>query len=239
MRLITIGCSALAIACAILVDASSSTAHSPRTSSNGESRSTLAPSAPPATPFAPQMNMNAHALHEILRAAEFAALKHKSQRRKNPGDIPYINHPLGVAYILTTYGVSDIATLQAALLHDTIEDTATSFSELEAEFGKEVTEIVRDCTDDKTLSYDMRKQLQIDTAPHKPNKAKLVKMADKLYNLREAAVSSPVGWPPKRVYEYFKWAQKVTNGCRGVNAGLDAALDAVYADYFANHHSAE
>jgi len=99
---------------------------------------------------------------ELLKAADFAAKKHRDQRRKDSSKSPYINHPIGVAHILTEEGhVDDLAVLQAALLHDTVEDTETSFEEIEQLFGREVRDIVAEVTDDKNLPYVQRKRLQV------------------------------------------------------------------------------
>ena len=80
----------------------------------------------------------------VIRAAAFAADKHRDQRRKDAQATPYINHPLALARILTSEGgVTDAATLCAALLHDTIEDTRDdSADEIEQAFGAEVAAIV-------------------------------------------------------------------------------------------------
>ena len=109
-------------------------------------------------------------LQNVFRAVTFAAKKHARERRKDPERTPYINHPLGLVSILLQHGVSDTDVLQAALLHDTVEDTDTTFEELQQEFGQEVMEIVRECTDDKMLSKADRKRLQVETAPHKSDK---------------------------------------------------------------------
>jgi guanosine-3',5'-bis(diphosphate) 3'-pyrophosphohydrolase len=99
---------------------------------------------------------------DLLKAANFAAKKHRNQRRKDSARTPYINHPIGVANILTEEGdVDDIATLQAALLHDTVEDTDTTLEEIEQIFGEEVRKIVDEVTDDKRLPYEERKRLQV------------------------------------------------------------------------------
>lgn len=92
----------------------------------------------------------------------------------------------------------------AAILHDTVEDTDTTFVEIEKEFGYKVTQVVREVTDDKTLSKAKRKQLQIEHAPNISREAKLVKLADKLYNLRDLKKDIPTGWTNERVQEYFK-----------------------------------
>jgi guanosine-3',5'-bis(diphosphate) 3'-pyrophosphohydrolase len=130
--------------------------------------------------------------------------------------------------LLITAGIADTATLQAALLHDTIEDTNTTLQELEHEFGAHVAAIVQECTDDKHLAKAERKRLQVETAPHKSTEAKCVKLADKLYNLRDLLRAKPVGWSDKRRHDYFIWAKQVTDGCRGTNTYLEKELDALY-----------
>src|SRR5579883_3142358 len=97
----------------------------------------------------------------LLKTVAFAAEKHVNQRRKNATKSPYINHPIGVANILSEAGVTDLVTLQGALLHDTVEDTNTTFEEIERTFGKEVCNVVRDVTDDKSLPKEQRKMLQV------------------------------------------------------------------------------
>jgi (p)ppGpp synthase/HD superfamily hydrolase len=101
-------------------------------------------------------------LATLLKTTNFAAIKHSSQRRKDPEQTPYINHPIGVAYILSKeVGITDISVLQAALLHDTVEDTDTTFEELTEIFGETVSLIVREVTDDTSLSKMERKAMQI------------------------------------------------------------------------------
>jgi GTP diphosphokinase / guanosine-3',5'-bis(diphosphate) 3'-diphosphatase len=123
---------------------------------------------------------------KVLAAAEFAAFKHREQRRKGVRGSPYINHPLAVASTLATEaGVEDVDVLAAAILHDTIEDTDTTEAELERAFGPEVASIVVEVTDEKTQSKALRKRMQIAHAPHLSAQAKLVKLADKIVNLRD------------------------------------------------------
>ncbi len=86
----------------------------------------------------------------IVKAAQFAAEKHKNQRRKDADASPYINHPLALASVLAVEGgIENPDVICAALLHDTIEDTKTSAEELEAIFGGKVTGIVLEVTDNK------------------------------------------------------------------------------------------
>ena len=67
----------------------------------------------------------------LLKALAFAAHKHRDQRRKDPEASPYINHPIARADVrVNEGGVADVEVLCAALLHDTVEDTATTPEEL-------------------------------------------------------------------------------------------------------------
>ncbi len=165
----------------------------------------------------------------ILRAVAFAAEKHKNQRRKDADATPYINHPIGLANVLKQEGeVADVAVLVAAILHDTIEDTETTADELRTIFGEEVTSIVLEVTDDKSLPKAERKRLQIEHAAVASPKAKLVKLADKICNLRDIAASPPADWSIERKRDYFAWAAKVVMGCRGVNPSLEGSFDEIY-----------
>ncbi|XP_007525077.1 guanosine-3',5'-bis(diphosphate) 3'-pyrophosphohydrolase MESH1 [Erinaceus europaeus] len=168
---------------------------------------------------------------QLLEAADFAARKHRWQRRKDPEETPYINHPIGVARILThEAGIVDMAVLQAALLHDTVEDTDTTLEELELHFGARVRGLVAEVTDDKTLPRLERKRLQVERAPRSSPGAKLVKLADKLYNLRDLNRCTPKGWSEQRVQEYFQWAAQVVRGLQGTNQQLEDALKQLFKE---------
>uniref|UniRef100_A0A8D0L3B1 Guanosine-3',5'-bis(diphosphate) 3'-pyrophosphohydrolase MESH1 n=1 Tax=Sphenodon punctatus TaxID=8508 RepID=A0A8D0L3B1_SPHPU len=137
----------------------------------------------------------------------------------------------GVARILSQEaGILDIEVLQAALLHDTVEDTDTTFSEIEECFGAEVRRIVEEVTDDKTLPKMERKRLQVEHAPHSSRAAKLVKLADKLYNLRDLNRCTPAGWSEERVQEYFLWALQVVQGLRGTSLLLEEKLRQLFKE---------
>lgn len=166
----------------------------------------------------------------VLAATQFAAIKHRDQRRKDAEASPYINHPIALANVLRIEGgVTDAITLAAALLHDTIEDTNTTHDELLTHFGREVAGIVMEVTDDKTLPKATRKQLQIDHGPQASPRAKLVKLADKICNLRDLLAAPPADWPAERIRAYFDWASAVVAGLRGCNPQLEAVFDGLMA----------
>lgn len=172
---------------------------------------------------------NASKVELMLLAAEFAARKHRNQRRKDREATPYINHPLALARLLWVEGrIRDPRVIAAALLHDTIEDTRTTRAELVRSFGRGVAGIVAEVTDNKRLHKKTRKRLQIEHALHLSREAKLVKLADKTCNLRDVAKSPPAEWSLKRKREYFDWSAAVVEGCRGTNRRLETAFDRAY-----------
>ena len=165
----------------------------------------------------------------LLQALAFAADKHRTQRRKDASASPYINHPIALSNILLNEGgVEDERVLVAALLHDTLENTETTAQELVRLFGKEIAELVLEVTDDKALPKAERKRLQIEHAPHISRQAKLVKLADKICNLRDITTCAPADWSMARKQEYFEWAKAVVDGLRGVHPGLEYLFDEAY-----------
>jgi guanosine-3',5'-bis(diphosphate) 3'-pyrophosphohydrolase len=162
----------------------------------------------------------------IMEALTFAASKHRTQRRKDGRDTPYINHPIEVARILATVGgVNQAPVLVAAILHDTIEDTDATPDEIKELFGAEILSVVMECTDDKSLPKAERKKKQVELAPHKSNEAKHVKIADKISNVRDIGENPPADWSHERMQEYLDWTEKVVAGLRGSNQELDKLYD--------------
>ena len=165
----------------------------------------------------------------IMEAASFAAERHRTQRRKDAEASPYINHPLALASLLAGEGgVTDATVLAAALLHDTVEDTETSPDEIAERFGADVAAIVAEVTDDKSLHWTDRKRLQVVKAASKSDRAKLVKLADKVCNLRDLATTPPAEWSQERRLQYVRWAKEVVAGLRGANPALERVFDEVY-----------
>lgn len=132
-------------------------------------------------------------------------------------------------YSRTRGGVVDASILCAAILHDTIEDTKTTADELRQLFGEKVASIVLEVTDDKSLAKEVRKEEQVRHAPHISTEAKLVKLADKICNLRDILVSPPADWSAERKQAYFDWAARVVAGLRGVHSGLETVFDGLFS----------
>jgi len=165
----------------------------------------------------------------VIKAMAFAADKHRNQRRKDAEASPYINHPIALADVLANEaGIEDERVLVAAILHDTVEDTETTEQELVRNFGQEVADIVAEVTDDKSLPKAERKRLQVEHAPTLSRRARLIKLSDKICNLRDVASSPPADWPLERKREYFDWAKSVVDGVRGVHPELERIFDEAY-----------
>ncbi len=166
----------------------------------------------------------------FIKAVAFASEKHRNQRRKDADASPYINHPIALANVLANEGgVVDASILCAAILHDTIEDAKTTADELRQLFGEKVASIVLEVTDDKSLAKEVRKEEQVRHAPHISTEAKLVKLADKICNLRDILVSPPADWSAERKQAYFDWAARVVAGLRGVHSGLETVFDGLFS----------
>ena len=167
---------------------------------------------------------------DVTRAMAFAAAKHSTQRRKGEAAEPYVNHVVEVAELVArATGGEDPVLVMGALLHDTIEDTGTSRAEIEREFGAPVAALVAEVTDDRSLEKAERKRLQVENAPKKSARAKMIKLADKTSNLRAIRTSPPSHWDAARRREYFEWAARVAAGCRGANADLERWFDEAHA----------
>lgn len=164
----------------------------------------------------------------LMQATLFAAERHRGQYRKDVDRTPYINHPIMVVSVLANVGgITDLETLQAGMLHDTIEDTDTTADELEAYFGTGVRSLVLELTDDKGLEKQERKRLQIEHAPHMSPRAKTIKIADKIANLTDLLNAPPATWPRERIRQYVEWSRQVVAGCRGHNEALEIRYDEV------------
>ena len=172
------------------------------------------------------MAHESQAVIRIARAYHFAAERHVSHRRKGEAAEPYINHLTEVAELIALASDGqDPDLLIAAVLHDTVEDTCTTPAELAQTFGADVAALVAEVTDDKTLPKEVRKKLQIEHAALASPHAQMIKMADKISNLRSLAASPPADWSRERITDYGVWAKSVVEGCRQSSPALAAQFD--------------
>jgi len=162
----------------------------------------------------------------VSEAADLAARRHNGMARKGRGNEPYINHLAEVANLLSaaTAG-SDAELVAAGWLHDAIEDTETTREELAWKFGPRVAALVVAVTDDMTLPKPERRQRQVVDAPHKSPDAKLIKIADKISNIRARILPRPNTDERNDLIDYVAWAEQVVAGCRGGNAMLDRTFE--------------
>jgi guanosine-3',5'-bis(diphosphate) 3'-pyrophosphohydrolase len=162
----------------------------------------------------------------VSEAAEFAARRHTGMARKGRGNEPYVNHLAEVANLLATVtGGRDAELIAVGWLHDTIEDTATTQEELAQKFSERVANLVAEVTDDMRLPKTARRRLQIVDSPGKSPSAKLIKIADKISNIRARVHADPSAEERADLTDYLAWAEQVVAGCRGVNAALDRIFD--------------
>ena len=177
----------------------------------------------------PEIAANFRVDQAVLKAAHFAAQKHAGQRRKGAAAEPYINHLLEVAELVSSaLAEPDTNLVIAALLHDAVEDTGTTKEELAENFGSDVADLVMEVTDDNSLPKAERKRLQIVTAPKKSVRAQVIKLADKISNLRAIVASPPTDWSVERKREYFDWAKRVVDGLSAPNQILKAEFERLY-----------
>lgn len=161
----------------------------------------------------------------LLRAVSFAKHKHQGQSRKDFFATPYIIHPIGVTRLLWEIGgIRDECTLIAALLHDTLEDTHTTPQEIEILFGLHVRLIVEELTNNPSLSSEENKKRQVEKAPYLSKEAKLIKLADRLYNVRDLTIATP-NWTITKLHLYVNWARKLLDALRGSHQKLEQALE--------------
>jgi guanosine-3',5'-bis(diphosphate) 3'-pyrophosphohydrolase len=168
----------------------------------------------------------------VLAAALYAAEKHAQQKRKGSPGVPYVNHLLEVAHLIAENSEdADTNLIVAALLHDVVEDTPVSLAEVEQRFGSDVAGLVAEVTDDKSLPKEKRKALQVQHAPEKSRRAQLIKLADKISNLRSIISTPPADWSYERKRQYFDWAKQVVDGLQAPNLRLKAEFDHVHSQF--------
>jgi GTP diphosphokinase / guanosine-3',5'-bis(diphosphate) 3'-diphosphatase len=126
-------------------------------------------------------------LEVLQRAYRFSERSHQGQQRAS-GE-PYLSHPLQVASLLVDFKM-DVTTVTAGLLHDVLEDTSTTKADLEAEFGKEIAELVDGVTKIGKLAFSSREERQAENfrkmlvAMARDLRVLMIKLADRLHNMR-------------------------------------------------------
>lgn len=176
----------------------------------------------------------------FMKALEFAAEKHRYQKRKDDLKSAYINHPILAAALLWEVGkIKDINVLTAGLLHDCLEDTATTDEELRQAFGPQVFALVKEVSDDKSLPKDERKRLQLLHAPTLSHNAKCVKLADKICNVHDIRENPPsaADWSLQQKLNYINWAKQVVDLIRDANKALAQKFDEEYTLTLNSLHS--
>jgi guanosine-3',5'-bis(diphosphate) 3'-pyrophosphohydrolase len=142
-----------------------------------------------------QWGKMANNIQLILEAISFAARKHDGQVRKD-GRTPYVSHPIRVMMILSSvFGVLDRQVLAAAALHDVIEDTSTSFNDIENEFGQRIAIWVSLLSKDKQQEVKSREFAYVCALRDAPDEVKLIKLADIYDNL----IDAPAADDPKQL----------------------------------------
>ena len=169
-------------------------------------------------------------LPPLFKSLSFAADHHRFGRRKGEDASPYINHPIEVAAELAEVGVIDHEVLAAALLHDTLEDTDATPEDLEQNFGSRVRRLVEAVTDDHSLPKQQRKDQQLAKARDLETEAKLIRVADKICNVRDVGFAPAAGWSLDRRREYLDWTERVVDRCRGHLLPLERRYDDVLAE---------
>jgi guanosine-3',5'-bis(diphosphate) 3'-pyrophosphohydrolase len=165
-------------------------------------------------------------LRMVSEAALFAAQRHNGMARKGRGNEPYVNHLAEVANLVSEASSgADAELIAAGWLHDTIEDTETTREELAERFSVRVAQLVVEVSDDMGLPKSERRRLQVVGAPHKSPDAKLIKIADKISNIRGRIAPEPSAAERADLADYVGWAAQVVAGCRGGNAWLDRTFD--------------
>jgi GTP pyrophosphokinase len=133
-------------------------------------------------------------LEVLQRAYRFSERSHRGQQRAS-GE-PYVSHPLQVAGLLVDFKM-DVTTVTAGLLHDVLEDTSTTKADLEAEFGKEIAELVDGVTKIGKLAFSSREERQAENfrkmlvAMARDLRVLMIKLADRLHNMRTLDYLAP------------------------------------------------
>lgn len=168
----------------------------------------------------------------VGQAFAFADKKHAGQHRKGSGE-PYIKHPLGTYRLLRALGIKQKDVLVAAALHDTLEDTDTTYNELKGEFNVTVANLVKDVSSDKKILFKVGKEKYLaDKLIKMPAPSLTLKLADRLHNLSDFPTMSNA-FKKKMYYSTNYILNKLRDGrvLNGNHKKLIRKIDAILATY--------
>ena len=168
-------------------------------------------------------------LSPVLAALVYAGRIHNGQRRRDAPGSPHLKHVVQVVSLLTGAGISDRTILIAAAVHDVLRDSDTEPEVLQQEFGADVADLVVELSADSVLSRVDRLEEMPKRVKDFSDSAQLIKLAEKISNLRDLYEHAPIGWSRQRRRDYFDWAEGVTRPLRGKSAELDELLDEALA----------
>lgn len=147
-------------------------------------------------------------LVKLTSAINFAAEKHKDQKRNGSGE-PYINHCLAVMNYVAVYSTNNRSILAAAVLHDTVEDTDANLEEIATHFGSDVAKMVDILTDRPADSKTIRRNEQIQRLKNCGMTYVCdIKVADKLSNCKDL-MDKPSGWSENSIKAYFEFSKRL------------------------------
>lgn len=143
----------------------------------------------------------------LTKAILFAARAHDGQTRKGNG-LPYIVHPMEAMTFAAQHGVTDEVVLSAIVNHDVPEDTKYTLEDLAREVSVAVAEVVSFVTKPSNLSKSEQRKWAIDALRRGPPAARIVKMADRLSNIRDM---SALSWRPEAKRAYAEEASLIAS----------------------------
>ena len=158
---------------------------------------------------------------ELIGRAVHAAIRLHQGQTRDDGTTPNVNHPIRVGFILQGHG-ADAETVCAGLLHDTIEDTEASWDTLRVIANETVADLVVGLSQDKRLPREVRKRQAIEHLATADDRVRMVKLADRLDNVREIWRS---GWTDARKAAYAVESRQILAAARAAHPTLAAQLE--------------
>ena len=168
-------------------------------------------------------------ISSFIEALDFAAYRHRFDKTKN--EEPYINHVISVCKLIAVTGeVSDEDILIAAALHDTVEKTGTKANEINYHFGDKVFQLVMEVTDHSGGNDTEKFQQQLQRVESLSSSARVIKLADKIANVKSLLSFPPEGWDLQKRSLYINWADRIITALKGTNQKLESYYDELIAE---------